>query len=154
MVKKFRKTQDQFPAQQRFRMEQRQMREVEPAVYKALSKAARENCARLLRAFAAYSDTARIGVGAPELIALQQTRYWLFRESGVGVEPTECVRAELQVAEQARAKPAPKPMPQKWVRRAQRGQRAGKHQGQVADRTEVSHVVREVPRRKQGKRRW
>lgn len=76
-------------------MEQRPIREVEPAVYKTLSAAARENCANLLRAFAAYSDTARIGVGAPELIALQQTRYSLFRESGVGVEPVEFTKAEL-----------------------------------------------------------
>ena len=130
------------------------MRDVEPTVYRKLSTAARENCAHLLHAFAAYSDMARIGVGAPELIALQQTRYWLFRESGVGVEPTEFVKSELQVTEKARAKPEPKPMPQKWVRRAQRGSRAGKHQGQTADKTEVSHVVREAPRRKQGKRRW
>lgn len=127
------------------------MREVEPVVYKTLSIPARENCAHLLRAFAAYSDTARIGVGAPELIALQQTHYWLFRESGIKVEPVEFVKSELQVVPKAVAKPVPKPMPQKWVRRAQRGGRAGKHQGLAADKTEVSHVVREVPRRKQGK---
>lgn len=71
MVKKLRKTPEQFPAQQRFRMEQRPMREVDPVVYRRLSAAACENCAHLLRAFAAYSDTARIGAGAPELVALQ-----------------------------------------------------------------------------------
>lgn len=70
------------------------------------------------------------------------------------MEPVEFVKSELQVASQEKAKPAPKPMPQKWVRRAQRGGRAGKHQGQTADKTEVSHVAREAPRRKQGKRRW